>query len=83
MAEETSIDVEGWLVIEPTWQETGTNRVTAAKFIKVTTRPPNLTDDQRSVRIRLRVPRSVWDPLARISIDVPEAAVVYPDVTVG
>jgi hypothetical protein len=77
-----SITVDGFVVVEAT-EYSITDKVLKAKYAKVTNRMPQLTGDQRAVRVRLTLPTSVFDPVATVRVTIPEGDVIYPDVVVG
>lgn len=81
------VEVEGYLVIAPTHVSPTVSptdgRVTRAKFSKVTGRPPVMEGDERAVKITVRIPSSVFDPVAQIDVIVPESDVIKPEVVVG
>lgn len=72
---------DGYLVIEPVENQYGV--ISSAKFVKVTGRPPQMDGDQRAVKVRMQVPRAVFQPFATVDIRVPEGDVIMPVVEVG
>lgn len=72
----------GWIVISPNLAHNG--KVKSMRIDRVTqTMPTNLRNNERTFHVSLFVPASVFQPLPNIHIDVPETAVVAPEVTVG
>jgi hypothetical protein len=71
---------EGYVVIEA---NTRNGRVSSVKFKRTTTRAPFLEGTQVAVKLRIKLPMSVFDAaLAEVDIDVPEELVSTPSVTV-
>lgn len=71
----------GWLVLEATRYSGGHAR--EVKLARVTQRPPSLDGTQVAIKLTVTVPAAVFDRgLASITIDVPEALISEPDVTV-
>jgi hypothetical protein len=79
----STVEVEGYLVIAPTHVSPTDGCVTRAKFSKVTGRPPVMEGDERAVKITVRIPSSVFEPVAQIDVIVPEGDVIKPEVVVG
>jgi hypothetical protein len=61
---------EGWVVIEPA-TVFASGKVATIKVVKATQRRPTLTDDQRAIKLKLRVPVAAWGALADVEINVP------------
>ena len=72
----------GYLVLKPVTTVHG--QITGMKIDRVTqTYPQRLADGERAVPITVVVPKSVFQPLPSVFIDVPEGEVVAPQVRVG
>jgi hypothetical protein len=58
-------------------------QVREMKLARVTQNPPNLDGNEVSIKLRVKVPVTVFERgLASITIDVPEELVSEPDVSV-
>ena len=71
---------QGYLVVEPVESQHG--NITSAKFAKVTGREPHMEGSQRAVKVRLRLPVSVFKPIVAVDVHVPEGDIVVPLVEV-
>jgi len=72
----------GYLVLKPVTTMHG--QIKGMKIDRVTqTYPQRLADGERAVPITVTVPKSVFQPLPSVLIDVPESEVVRPVVKVG
>lgn len=75
-----TLTITGFITIEAL---TNTyNLVTGGKFVKVTQGSPVLENNQRAIRLSVTVPAGVFSPIADVAVDVPEALVCAPEVTV-
>lgn len=75
-----TITVVGFVTIEPFVNSHGT--ITGGKFVKVTQGSPCLENNQRAIRLSLTVPKDAFYPIADIAVEVPEALVCAPEVSV-
>lgn len=75
------ITASGYLVLEGVENQYGV--MNSAKFVKATTRLPQMDGDQRAIRMRIKVPKKVFEPFANVDIEIPEGEIIFPVVEVG
>lgn len=63
------VDVGGYLVIEPTHLRG--DQVVKAKVSRATQRAPQLQNGEVAVRLTVRLPASVFSPVADVFVEVP------------
>lgn len=74
------IEATGYLVIEGVENQYGV--MNGAKFVKATTRLPQMDGDQRAIHMRIKVPKKVFEPFAHVDIEIPEGEVIFPLIEV-
>lgn len=71
-----------WVILEPQYFRGGTlrgfrmNRLTQG-------RPATLSNGERSFRLEIEVPTTIFDPFADVKVTVPEGDIIEPEITVG
>ena len=73
MSDWDTVDATGYLIIEGTRRRYGDRSVDTAKLVALrVNRPARLDRDQVAVKVTLRIPAAVFDPLT------PQALVIVP-----
>lgn len=74
------VTASGYLVIEGVENSYGV--LNSAKYVKVTGRLPQMDNNQRAIKLSIKVPKKVFDPIASVAIEIPEGAIIMPEVTI-
>lgn len=75
------VTANGYLVVEATRNALG--YITGAKFVRAVLRNPVLQDEQRAIRMSIKIPVQAFEPLGPVGIEIPEGEIIEPEVTVG